>query len=314
MINVVNTFTSTGIKLMHHPDAVRRLQIERRGTPLSLQVAPTSRCNLKCVFCSNVNRENHEDLDLDILKTTILKLQEMGTKTVEWTGGGDPTMYQHINELMAYCDTLGLKQGMITNGVALVKKVLIENLNQLTWLRISMNCLDYVDSIEIPEISGILGFSYVMNERTDRSILDRLQEYVVKVKPAYVRIVPNCQVSDEEQTKNNQSLGEEIKGWGSPYFYQPKRFQRPNKCYWGYFKPFILHDGWVYPCSSVVLNEEAGRSFHVKYRWVKMEEFPAKYQHDVQPFPSHNCNHCVFENQNLMVENLLNPFGMEDFI
>ena len=58
---MIRTFTSTGTKLIHHPDVVKKLQVDRIASPISLQVAPTSRCNLKCVFCSNANRSKHED-------------------------------------------------------------------------------------------------------------------------------------------------------------------------------------------------------------------------------------------------------------
>lgn len=314
MNDKLETYTSTGSKLIHHTTAVSRLKFGWRGTPVSVQIAPTSKCNLQCSFCSNVNRENHESLDPAKLKDLISELQTLGAKTVEWTGGGDPTMYEHINDLMTFCESLNLKQGFITNGVALKKNILPENLNRLKWVRISMNCLDYVDDIEIPDIPGTLGFSYVMNEKTSLSILARLQVYVEKVNPAYVRIVPNCQASDEEQDENNRKLGEEVLKWSAPYFYQPKTFHKPDKCYWGYFKPFILHDGWVYPCSSVVLNADAERSFHDKYRWVKMAELPSVYRRNIRPNPTENCNHCVFSEQNAMVDNLLDPSGMEDFI
>ena len=50
----VNTYTSTGSKLVYHGNAIKRIVDHRLGTPISLQIAPTSRCNLNCIFCSNV--------------------------------------------------------------------------------------------------------------------------------------------------------------------------------------------------------------------------------------------------------------------
>lgn len=312
-MNKLNNFTSTGSKLLHHPNAVRKLNNSLRATPISLQIAPTSKCNLNCVFCSNVNREKHEDLDLVLLMKVVRQLLEYGTKTVEITGGGDPTLYPEINKLITFCSTIGLQVGFITNGVAL-ENIELSQRRQFHWVRISMNCLDYVDDIEIPHMSGTLGFSYVMNSMTDLNVLSRIKEYTKKYKPAYVRIVPDCQATDEVQEENNRVLGETASLWGPPYFYQPKTFNKPNKCFWGYFKPFILHDGYVYPCSSVVLNENAERSFHKKYRWVRMEELAAMYRHDIRSFPTNNCDHCVFSDQNAMVEDIVNPGKMVNFI
>lgn len=316
-MNELNTFTSTGCKLIHHLDVVKKLKEESRATPVSIQVAPTSRCNLNCVFCSNINRSKHEDLDTDRLIAFMEEFRCLGTKTIEWTGGGDPTMYEGINAVIYKAARLGLKQGMITNGVALSKNVKPESLKRLAWLRISMNCLDYIhDDIDIPNINGTLGFSYVVNEKTDSVIFDRLKKYIDKFKPAYVRVVPNCQESDEEQKENNIVLSELVEELGPPFFYQPKIFKKPNACYWGYLKPFILHDGYVYPCSSVVLNQNADRSFHEKYRWVHMNNLSWMYRHAVamSPFPTENCGHCVFEAQNDLVGSLIHPSGMEDFI
>ena len=311
-MNYIETFTSTGMKLIHHFEVIKGIK-KKKGVPISISVGPTSRCNLKCSFCSNVKRKTHEDLDPKAIMEVMEKLTALGLKTVEYTGGGDPTMYKHINSVMSYAHHLGLQQGMITNGVFLKKKIVQENLNHLSWLRISMNCLDYVTDINIPKIKGILGFSYVMNDMTNGFVLKKLNHMVVKHKPKYVRIVPNCLVTKERQEINNKLYSKKIASWGEPYFYQAKIFDRPENCYWCYFKPFILHDGFVYPCSSVVLHSGAEGKFHEKFRWVRMEDLPSVYKKKIAPFPTKDCDHCVFKGQNDLIEMLLNP-QMENFI
>lgn len=309
-----NQFTSTGIKLLHHPVVIERLKAYRKGSPISLQLAPTSRCNLNCVFCSNVHREKHEDLPYHAVQRLLETMMRIGAKTVEWTGGGDPTQWQHIKDAILFASSLAYRQGFITNGVDLKKKVSQQALDKLTWVRISMNCLDYVDGIDIPDIKGTLGFSYVMNDKTTDEVFFRINKYVQKFKPSYVRIVPNCQVSEEEQIENNKKYSKMVSLWGDPYFYQEKVFAKPKECYWGYFKPFILHDGYVYACSSVVLNDDAGRKFHEKYRLCKMEDLYDKYVNEIEPVSSESCEHCVFCRQNDMIRYILNPDGMEAFV
>lgn len=313
-MKTLDTYTSTGYKLIHHPDVLRKLKYFRMAAPVSLQIAPTSQCNLNCIFCSNVNRTEHESINSTELVDFLSALRFIGLKSVEWTGGGDPTMYLHINELISLCSTLGLRQGMITNGVALDRNVKKECLDKLDWVRISMNCLDYVKDIQVPSIKGTLGFSYVYNALTTDTTLSRLDEYVHRFHPSYVRIVPNCQSSDEEQERNNVILSEMVSEMGPPYFYQEKVFRKPSACYWCYLKPFLLHDGYVYPCSSVVLNSDAGRKFHEKYRWCKMSKLVLKYSETVEPFDSSSCHHCVFAPQNDMICDILDLKGMECFI
>lgn len=314
-MNKESVFTSTGEKLLWHTDAVRGF-IGGVPSPISLQVAPTSRCNLRCSFCSNVNRSKHEDLDLASLRNVISDLASIGLRSIEWTGGGDPTMYKHINEAIQFCKFIGLKQGMITNGVAFNANVFESSRDHLDWVRISMNCLKYVEDIEIPEIEGTLGFSYVLygDETPDSEIFHRIKEYVHLYHPKYVRLVPNCQASFEEQQANNERYPKLAEALGEPFFYQKKEFTRPENCFWCYFKPFLLHDGYVYPCSSVVLNSDSDRQFHSKYRWCHMDELLVKYKLGAEPFTTENCDHCVFEFQNRVLTGLRNPTGHEDFV
>lgn len=312
----LQTYTSTGIKLLHHPDWTTRVKCLGRVMPISLQVAPTSRCNLNCVFCSNTNREKHEDLDLASLSAVMKELTTLGLKTVEWTGGGDPTMYEPINDAIDVAKYIGLQQGMITNGILVKEEISEESLSHLKWLRISMNSLDYVDNLDLdfPTFKGTLGFSYVWNKKTTDGTIDRLHIYSAKYNPKYIRIVPDCQTSVEEQERNNTELGQRIGKLGSPFFYQPKSFDSPDHCWWCYAKPFILHDGWVFPCSSVVLNTTSDYTFHKKFRWVRMDDLADQYKKRSVPLSVTSCDHCVFKDQNDIVESLINPDGMENFV
>lgn len=309
----LNNYTSTGIKLIHHPWTIMRLQQLKRLNPISIQIAPTSACNLNCSFCSNKNRGKDEFLDWNMLKYQLRNLKRLGAMTVEWTGGGDPTLYPQINDAIQYANELGYQQGFITNGVKLKDKIYSGNLNMLHWLRISMNCLDYTGNIDIPDFKGTLGFSYVLNDKTPDNIFTRMEFYIETHKPAYVRIVPDCQATDEEQEENNRKYID-ISKWGGPYFYQPKVFDKPSRCYWCYIKPFILHDGFVYRCSSVVLNPDADERFHEKYRWCSINELTVKYQEEVVPFYPRDCSHCVFTEQNNLIDSLVNLTGHENFV
>ncbi len=309
----VNVYTSTGGKMIHHPGAVYKFKETSIPTPISLQLAPTSRCQLNCVFCSNANREKHEDLDILVVKDLLLKLRNYGLKTVEWTGGGDPTMWEPIVEAVDFAHNIGLEQGFISNGIT-VERVLGKYVQFFKWLRISLNSLDYVNKIDVPKIKGTLGFSYVMNEKTTEETIETLRNYAHLFNPAYIRIVPNCQATDEEQQENNDRFSKMVEKWGEPFFYQRKEFGKPKRCWWGYFKPFVLHNGWVYPCSSVVLNEDSDKSFHHKYQWKTISQLVRSYEFSAVPYDPKDCDHCVFKSQNDIVDSIIHPSGMENFV
>lgn len=314
-MNKLDKYTSTGYaKFINHPDIIKDIQVHKRGTPLSLQIAPTSVCNLNCEFCSNSKRVKHESLDIEKL-TEFLRVFSGTAKVCEWTGGGDPTLYSEINDAVMSAYQLGYQQAMITNGLDL-SGISDKSMSKFTWMRISLNGLDYGRVAQKPPTSfqGKLGFSYVWNEKTTDEIINEVKNICKSYGGSYVRIVPNCITTVEEQRENNRRLSDIVEQLGEPFFFQPKQFKQPDKCYWAYFKPFILHDGFVYPCSSVVLNDEAERTFHNKYRICKMEDFYKESQQELRGLSTENCTHCVFYPQNEMIQDLLKPDIMSNFI
>ena len=314
--NPLEVYTSTGIKLLHHPDAVKLFKERGLATPISLQVAPTSRCNLKCEFCSNANREKDEEIDIDSLVKVVGKLQKIGLKTVEWTGGGDPTMCAWTGEAIDIFDAWGLEQGMISNGIRIRELVATRSLDldQLKWLRISLNSLDYIENLMIPTkyIDGTLGFSYCWNG--SESNLRRAADFAKQHSGAYLRVVPNCLADQAGLDAQDALLTKLVSDIGFPAFYQAKEYHKPSGCLWGWFKPFIDTDSWVYPCSSVVLNSGADRHFHHKYRLCHMTELPDFYASKAPVIAPDHCDHCVFWKQNENLMGLRFPNGMENFI
>ena len=133
-------YTSTGKKILRHLSYLQKFQSEGIINPISLQIAPTSRCNLNCVFCSNKNRAAHEDLDYSEM---IRFVKSINPKTIEWTGGGDPTQYKYIADAIRLFHSWGIKQGFITNGIDLAETV-GTNVVYLEWVRVSLNSLDYI--------------------------------------------------------------------------------------------------------------------------------------------------------------------------
>jgi len=60
----------------------------------------------------------------------------LGVGSIEFTGGGEPTVHPDCFELIAYAQELGMQTGLVTNGVRLKPHPAVEN---LTWLRISLD-------------------------------------------------------------------------------------------------------------------------------------------------------------------------------
>lgn len=302
-------FTSTKIKLLHNLDRLQEIK-DGKFRPISIQLAPTDKCNLDCVFCSVKKREGNE-LSFEEVCIAITELTRMGAKTIEITGGGDPTLYSFINELIEFSTNLGLKVGLITNGILLNKNISYFLLEKLSWIRISLNSLDYVKELNVNIPKGpIIGFSYVWNESSDLNKIRKLLEYKERYDASYVRIVPDCRdvkFIEEYRKEIQPKIQDKL---GSGFFFQEKDYTPPKRCWIGYLKPFINSDGYLYRCSANPLIE---LKFNSKFRIGKIEEIKDIWD-NIKPFSTEHCGECFFKEHNELIEEIICKIEHEDFI
>jgi len=330
-INPLETFTSTGRKYLHQPQMIEGI---RRGipSPVSLQVSPTNKCQLRCVFCSVDKRDLSLEWEPEDLKSMILKFRSLGIKTVEFSGGGDPTAYKPLPQIVAYCKIIGLQIGMITNGVAL-DRLPRETLEAFSWIRISMVTLDYHESVKIPQPwpeNTVLGMSYVVGQinytGTDRPFsqsdydgLKKVADYARRYNAKYVRVVPECLTGSEElMAKIHEKWRPIVEEIGEPLFFQTHKWQKQAKhCWMDMIKPWAHSDGYIYPCNSVSLNTEARRDFDPKWRlchWTQIENYYEGRGSESLPFVKQLCDQCSFTQNNQIIADLTEPMVHEDFV
>lgn len=139
------------------PDRIAALQAGKQPAPVHLHMILSDLCSLDCPGCAyrmsgyssnqrfgiwqdgkvnnNPNRMLHLNLVLDVLRD----FADMGGKSVEFTGGGEPTLHPHLNGIINFAQTLGLDTALITHGLDLHKKLDPKLLVKLAWLRISID-------------------------------------------------------------------------------------------------------------------------------------------------------------------------------
>tara|TARA_Y100000310_G_scaffold340803_1_gene437833 strand:+ start:313 stop:1233 length:921 start_codon:yes stop_codon:yes gene_type:complete len=284
-------FTSTIAKLLKQPDRFAEWE-QGIFRPISLQLAPTDRCNLRCGFCSVQNR-NGDELDIVDIIGAITELRMLGLRTVELTGGGDPAMYEGISALINFIYKQGLKIGFITNGIRLSE---ITNLDMLSWLRISMNSLDIVDDIDIPSLPPhvTLGFSYVVNEKMTQETLTKIFAKMGAHNVEYLRVVPNC-LSEKTIKESHQAVAGLLDN--PKIFYQQKSRRKPHHCRIGYLKPFLNADGYFYHCSA---NPLIDRKFNPNFRMGRIDEIDKIWSNPYGTFDTTICQEgkCFFKEHN----------------
>lgn len=177
MTQTIDEFTSTGAKFWHHPDALEGLR-NGHPRPVVAHVMLTDICQHTCAFCSVATRDG-DTLSLDQINTFLNQLVPIGLKAIILSGGGNPILYPHFNEVVANIHSRGLQIGLITNGMPLKtygnrvswKNVLPVTLDKITWIRISMSGLDHPEkTVYVPDVNPTkttLGFSYVYHDLWD---------------------------------------------------------------------------------------------------------------------------------------------------
>lgn len=309
-------YTSTGEKILAHPEVVQDIGAGQNH-PVVLHIMPTERCNLACSFCSvadrGINSKLHPDLHLSQALHVVYSLIHMGLKAVILSGGGEPTLYCHINTLLYRLFTCGLEVGLITNGTEFTRRIVNEFWEQFTWIRISANTYDYRDDIDIPQFaSPTLGFSYIVNDRTTRKTLNKIKEVAIEKAAKYVRLLPDCNLPTEELEKQHKTIKNLVLELGDPFFHQYKTHRRPAECYLGRVHPVLYCDGQIYPCDSVVLNMPFGqKTFHKQYAicsWDKVGEFYSTRftPYDGSLVDTSMCPKCVFAHQNDLLTRIVN--------
>jgi len=96
--------------------------------PFLAQLVIVRRCNLTCGYCNEFDQES-EPVPLDILKARIDKLKELGTFSLEFTGG-EPMLHPDINELIRYARSKSFHKVMMISNAYLMNAKKVQALNE----------------------------------------------------------------------------------------------------------------------------------------------------------------------------------------
>jgi MoaA/NifB/PqqE/SkfB family radical SAM enzyme len=93
-------------------------------------------CNIRCHFCyfldriENKEHPEHAFMELEKAKKICHALRYKYGNTSIDIQGGEPTIWRHIEELVAYCREIGLYPTLITNAIALARREKCEQLQK----------------------------------------------------------------------------------------------------------------------------------------------------------------------------------------
>lgn len=216
--------------------------------PLHVQINPTNRCPLNCSFCSCSARDKEKEISWPVLCEMLYRFKRLGAQAVTITGGGDPLAYPAINEMLDFCDELGLKIGLVTNGL-LFGRVNLASLAKVTWCRVSIsqeNSAVYDHLQRVVDVPIDWAFSYVLLGADDIEPLSRALRYANENSFTHVRVVDDILGKESRIAE----VKKEMLADDSLAIYQGrKQYDRGSRrCLVSLLKPNISADGRVMPC------------------------------------------------------------------
>lgn len=172
------------LKLATHKEFASYL-LGNQVPPINVEISPTGRCQANCEWCFYSGQRDTAELEVSVLLDLMLGLEEIGTKAISWTGGGEPTMHHEFERLTEM--TL-LKQGLFTNGLKVAYNPAL-----FDWIRVSKTNMPWdVEKMRKLRECKTLGLcvNYTGDEEAVREAIDVAEDVganYVQVRPALRR-------------------------------------------------------------------------------------------------------------------------------
>lgn len=127
-------------KVYLYTNEILALQSGKDIPPVTCEIDLSNRCMLNCSFCmyTKYREDESTDLDFDVYSMLLKDLKRIGTKSVTFTGGGEPLIHPKATEMIDMAQRDGFNTGLITNGV-LLHTIPQELLQNFFFIRVSLD-------------------------------------------------------------------------------------------------------------------------------------------------------------------------------
>ena len=293
-----------------HVNAVKNGKIK----PLHIQLMPTNACNLNCTFCSCSDRDKKKKLTFNQILKILDFFSSKGTKAVTITGGGEPLLHKKLNEIIDYCSKLGLKVGLVTNGILLNK---LKSHDNLTWCRISSSddrvpSYDKIKEALITNPKTDWAFSHVVTKKPNYGIIKGLINFANKNKFTHVRLVSD--LCDLENVPSMEKVKEKLKrSKDDKVIYQGRKkyTKGVENCCISLLKPVICPEGIFPCCGTQYAIYGQSRDMINKMRMGSLKDLE-KIFNNQKYFDGSICDVCYYKQYNDALQKLLSkPYHLE---
>ena len=340
-----------GLKIVWHPEKLKAIREGKITSPLYVRLKPTNKCNHHCYYCSyepdfgDIRKPSRLD---EIPKEKIMEIlgdfKDMGVKAVTLSGGGEPLIYPHIEEVLKKILEYGIDLSMITNGQRLNGER-AELLKNAKWVRISSdscNAKMFSDTRGVPEswfnelVENIknfakiknpdceLGVNIVVQEKNAECIYDAIK-FFKDLGVDHVKLTPR-HVPDKFEEYHKDSINkvkEQINKareafpdfdiydtYDIDFTLTEKKERQYSRCYMMQIIPAIGADCKVYFCHDKAYSE-TGSLGSIKDQSFKQLWFSEEAAEKFKNYnPKIGCkHHCVYDSRNIFINDAIGCYG-----
>lgn len=113
---------------------------EKPLPPIEVNLDPINSCNLRCTWCNAWRTLDGSIFPKEKLFALLKDIADWGVHAVCFAGGGEPTLYPNLIEVIKYAHEVGLEASIITNGTNLSEELIDVILKHMRWIGISVDC------------------------------------------------------------------------------------------------------------------------------------------------------------------------------
>lgn len=278
------------VKILADPEHLAEM---RNGPtwPRHLCVLVTTRCQLRCPFCSVVNRAENRDMDFDLFRRLVGMGRTHGVRAIEFTGG-DCLLWPHFDDAMRLCRDVDMRTGVQTNGLAIPAHV--KTLALADWIRVGVYSPGQLKKLRLDTLPDgpTMGISMVWTAASTEEWLDTFRAYAVTVGASYARVMLD---HFDLRPELKQSAECAIRRIGSPLILSDRQKGVPPTCMQAYWKAAVDYEGYFYACGEIGGQGHGDLPRHLRTCHIdNAEAFYAKKPHDL----GHRCETCGYAENN----------------
>ena len=128
-------------KLLHHPKEIKDYQEGKMFPPIFIEFGPVGGCNHRCVHCyvQKILNTPPEMMDTDVYIRFMEEIGDYGVKAIVLAGVGEPLLHKATPRAIEGAVKHGTDVGLFTNGIPLNEKNIPSLLDNLTYIRFTIN-------------------------------------------------------------------------------------------------------------------------------------------------------------------------------